>query len=319
MNVKDPLFADSDRFASVARETPPERLGVRTQATRDHEAIRRWATEHQAEPATREATESGPAKVVVNDGGGRIRFNFPDSHRSAQSPGMSGLLISTETTFCLCSKNRIRRKLRRAPTNSPTRAAASLATIEKTGFRRNATCANRRAEGLRHCGIVSLGKTQHLSANRSVQDIVRATRSVIDLVGRCLRQPRTRPCSRAPGPSVLSPDDSHEVQFEGRVHGAKRLAGEIDRARLPEHVLGEDVDASPARRRATEHVEGRLLGQLPDAHPRKFWSDLGDPGLHLPGRFSHSGSWNTCASTETAARRNAAMIIVGLHSPGSVS
>ena len=36
MNVKDPLFADSDRFASVARETPPERLGVRTQATRDH-------------------------------------------------------------------------------------------------------------------------------------------------------------------------------------------------------------------------------------------------------------------------------------------
>jgi hypothetical protein len=77
MNVKDPLFADSDRFASVARETPPERPGVRTQATRDHEAIQRWATEHQAEPATGEATESGPAKVVVNDGGGGMRFNFP--------------------------------------------------------------------------------------------------------------------------------------------------------------------------------------------------------------------------------------------------
>ena len=77
MNLKDPLFAEGDRFASIARETPPERPGVRTQATRAHEAIRRWATEHQAEPATGEATESGPAKVVVNDGGGRIRFNFP--------------------------------------------------------------------------------------------------------------------------------------------------------------------------------------------------------------------------------------------------
>ena len=186
MNPKDPLFAESDRFASIARETPPERPGVRTQATRAHEAIRRWATEHQAEPATGEATESGPARVVVNDGGAPASDSISrDSDRSAQSPGMSGSLISTETTFCLCSKNRIRRKLRRAPTNSPTLAAGSLATIEKTGFRRNGTCANRRAEGLRQCGIVSSGRTQHLSANRSVQDVVLATRSFIDLVGRC--------------------------------------------------------------------------------------------------------------------------------------
>jgi hypothetical protein len=169
MNLKDPLFAQSDRFASVARETPPERPGVRTQATRDHEAIRRWATEHQAEPATGEATESGPAKVVVNDGGGGMRFNFPGFAPFRPIDWDEWLLISTETTFCLCSKNRIRRKLRRAPTNSPTLAAASLATIEKTGFRRNATCTNRRAEGLRQCGIVSSGRTQHLSANRSVQ------------------------------------------------------------------------------------------------------------------------------------------------------
>ena len=47
------------------------------QSADGHEAIRRWATEHQAEPATGEATESGPAKVVVNDGGGGMRFNFP--------------------------------------------------------------------------------------------------------------------------------------------------------------------------------------------------------------------------------------------------
>ena len=196
---------------------------------------------------------------------------------------MSGLLISTETTFCLCSKNRIRRKLRRAPTNSPTRAAASLATIEKTGFRRNATCANRRAEGLRHCGIVSLGKTQHLSANRSVQDIVRATRSVIDLVGRCLRQPRTRPCSRAPGPSVLSPDDSHEVQFEGRVHGAKRLAGEIDRARLPEHVLGEDVDASPSPPPRDRTRRGPSARAAPGRSPAQVLERPGRPRSSSPG------------------------------------
>jgi hypothetical protein len=81
---------------------------------------------------------------------------------------------------------------------------------------------------------------------------------------------------------VLSPDDGHEVQFEGRIHGAKRLLGEIEGARLPEHAVGEDVDAPPAcRRRATKHVEGRLLGQFPDANLREFWSDLGDPGLHV--------------------------------------
>ena len=38
----------------------------------------------------------------------------------------------------------------------------------------------------------------------------------------------------------------------------------------------------PARhRRATEHVEGRLLGQLPDRNLSEFRGDLGDPGLYL--------------------------------------
>jgi hypothetical protein len=45
--------------------------------TRNHETIRRWAKAHQAEPATGEATSSGPATVAVNDGGAGIRFNFP--------------------------------------------------------------------------------------------------------------------------------------------------------------------------------------------------------------------------------------------------
>ncbi len=51
--------------------------GVRMQSTRDHATIRRWAALHQAEPATGEATASGPATVAVDDGAAGVRFNFP--------------------------------------------------------------------------------------------------------------------------------------------------------------------------------------------------------------------------------------------------
>jgi hypothetical protein len=50
-------------------------------ATRDHELIRRWAGRRQAEPATGEATASGPATLDVNDQGGGVRFNFPGVQR----------------------------------------------------------------------------------------------------------------------------------------------------------------------------------------------------------------------------------------------
>jgi hypothetical protein len=46
-------------------------------ATQDHALIRRWATRRHAEPATGEATESGPSTISVNDDGTGIRFNFP--------------------------------------------------------------------------------------------------------------------------------------------------------------------------------------------------------------------------------------------------
>ena len=46
-------------------------------ATRDHDVIRAWAERHSAEPATGEATASGPATIDVHDGGVGIRFNFP--------------------------------------------------------------------------------------------------------------------------------------------------------------------------------------------------------------------------------------------------
>jgi hypothetical protein len=50
----------------------------RTLVTRDQELIRRWAERRKAEPATGEATSTGPATAVsVNDGGAGIRFNFP--------------------------------------------------------------------------------------------------------------------------------------------------------------------------------------------------------------------------------------------------
>jgi hypothetical protein len=45
--------------------------------TRDHAVIKRWAAARHAEPATGEATDSGPATVNVNDGGAGIRFIFP--------------------------------------------------------------------------------------------------------------------------------------------------------------------------------------------------------------------------------------------------
>jgi hypothetical protein len=62
---------------NISASTPVERHDVRTCATRDHDEIRRWAVAHGAEPATGEATASGPATVHVTDGGVGIRFNFP--------------------------------------------------------------------------------------------------------------------------------------------------------------------------------------------------------------------------------------------------
>ena len=50
-------------------------------ATQDLAIVRRWAEERGAEPATGEASESGPATVVVRDGDAGIRFNFPAAGR----------------------------------------------------------------------------------------------------------------------------------------------------------------------------------------------------------------------------------------------
>src|SRR6476659_9772846 len=75
---------------------------------------------------------------------------------------MSGLVISTSITSSLCLKNRTQCRSRRAPTTSPALAGPSLGTTEKTGFRRNGSCANGRAESPRQCGIALSRRTQTL-------------------------------------------------------------------------------------------------------------------------------------------------------------
>src|SRR6185503_18933544 len=71
------LLDGADRFSRLAGETQRDRPGVRVVVTPDHDVIRRWAAQHHAEPATGEATVSGPATIDVRDGGAGIRFNFP--------------------------------------------------------------------------------------------------------------------------------------------------------------------------------------------------------------------------------------------------
>ena len=77
MEKKPELLAEQAALFFVTAHDEPDDPGTRTLATRDHDVIRRWADRRQAEPATGEATDSGPATVHVNDGGAGVRFNFP--------------------------------------------------------------------------------------------------------------------------------------------------------------------------------------------------------------------------------------------------
>jgi hypothetical protein len=61
----------------LGRRPPVSVSTARLHVTRAHSEIQRWAATHNAEPATAEATPSGPAILDVNDGGAGIRFNFP--------------------------------------------------------------------------------------------------------------------------------------------------------------------------------------------------------------------------------------------------
>lgn len=77
---RTPMFPQRDGFSAF---DPSDRAHTAVGAfmTRDHDFIRQWAARQRAEPATGEATASGPATVHVTDGGAGIRFNFPGAAR----------------------------------------------------------------------------------------------------------------------------------------------------------------------------------------------------------------------------------------------
>lgn len=83
MNLMAPrsLVQDEDPIRWVDRHSSTEQRAAGVKATDDPELIREWASRHSAEPATGEATQSGPATVNVQDGDAGIRFNFPAAAR----------------------------------------------------------------------------------------------------------------------------------------------------------------------------------------------------------------------------------------------
>jgi hypothetical protein len=76
-----PPDAARQKVVNVTRETATG-ASAEVLSTRDEEVIREWARRVQAEPATGEATGSGPASSLkVVDGGTGLRFNFPSVSR----------------------------------------------------------------------------------------------------------------------------------------------------------------------------------------------------------------------------------------------
>ena len=75
------LLPDAEPIRRVDAHSAAEQQAGAVLATDDHELIREWAVRHSAEPATGEATASGPATIDVRDEGGGIRFNFPAAAR----------------------------------------------------------------------------------------------------------------------------------------------------------------------------------------------------------------------------------------------
>ena len=81
MMSKHSLLPDMNPIPRVDRYSAGEQPAGSIVATDDPELIRDWALRRSAEPATGEATESGPATVDVQDGDAGIRFNFPGAGR----------------------------------------------------------------------------------------------------------------------------------------------------------------------------------------------------------------------------------------------
>jgi hypothetical protein len=71
------LLPEEGPVAVVDAGNEGDHQNISIVATKDAELIRRWAQRRSAEPATGEASSSGPATVDVTDGDAGIRFNFP--------------------------------------------------------------------------------------------------------------------------------------------------------------------------------------------------------------------------------------------------
>lgn len=72
-----PLLPEDKPIALLDAASEDKHREIAVVATQDHELIRRWAERRHAEPATGEATASGPGTVTLRDGDAGIRFNFP--------------------------------------------------------------------------------------------------------------------------------------------------------------------------------------------------------------------------------------------------
>ena len=77
MLTESTLIQEATPVVWITADNMDRHPEVMVVATRDHEVVRRWATQRKAEPATGEHTSSGQATVHVSDGGAGIRFNFP--------------------------------------------------------------------------------------------------------------------------------------------------------------------------------------------------------------------------------------------------
>ena len=75
------LLSDAETVHRVDATTASSQPAGTIVATDDEQLIRDWARRQSAEPATGEATDSGPATVIVKDGDAGIRFNFPSAAR----------------------------------------------------------------------------------------------------------------------------------------------------------------------------------------------------------------------------------------------
>lgn len=75
------LLPEEEPVVVVHADTEEQHREIPIVATQDPALIRRWAGRRSAEPATGEASGSGPATIDVRDGDAGIRFNFPAAGR----------------------------------------------------------------------------------------------------------------------------------------------------------------------------------------------------------------------------------------------